>query len=138
MNKSKLWLLVPVLLSGCAVDDYRTYTESSVAGARVSSNSYVAKMQALSDIASSPGSDSATKASAVMAIAMSQQDKPAELKAPKTPLDLVVPLASVGLQGYLGWLDFFKFGIESTKGAADVDAVIRAQQAATVQFGPRQ
>jgi hypothetical protein len=136
-NKIKLLMLaiLAFTLSGCATDDYRTYTESSISSAKVSSNAYVAKMQALAEIASSQGADSATKASAVMAIAMSQQEKPTELKAPKTPIDLVVPLASIGLQGYLGWLDFFKHGIESTKGSADVDAVIRSQQAATVQFG---
>lgn len=138
--KRVLMLLVvagALFLSGCATADYAKYADSTVAMDKEDSAEYVTKIEALTAIAIDPKATDSTKASVAMAIVMLPKGKKRELVAPKDPLELIVPLAGIGLKAYTGWLDLFTFGIDASrsKSAADPDIINRGFTAATVQFG---
>jgi hypothetical protein len=128
-------LLSSFLLFGCATNSYDKYADSSVAMDKEEVEAYSTKIVALTTIATDSKATEATKAGATMAIALTVKPKRQALVAPKDPLDTGLEFAKVGLQGYLGWLNFFSRTIDATKGAADVDIANRAISAGTVQFG---
>ena len=123
------------LTIGCATGNYDKYADATVAIEKEDSESYNTKIIALTTIATDPKATEATRASAVMGVAMLTKPKKAALAAPKDPMESTIEFAKIGLQGYLGWLNFFTKGIEATQGPADVDIVNRAFSAGTIQFG---
>lgn len=98
----KYLLLIPVLLTGCATQDYSKYTESLVAIETAKHNADAEKYRAMAQIAQS--GDTTTKVAAMFSLQGNSQQHSVSIVAPKSPWDTARDLLGIFIpavvQGY--------------------------------------
>jgi len=105
MKKMLILAFAALALVGCATSDYSTYAKAQTDAARHESEAETARIIALAKIAES--GDAATKAGAVMALALSGNKTKTTVQAPQNEAlawaQVLSPLAGQGLQGLFSY-----------------------------------
>ena len=110
-----------VLVSGCATSDYGTYAKAQSEAVRHESDAETARIIALAKIAES--GDAATKAGAVMALALSGNKAKTAMQAPQNEAlawaQALSPLAGQAIQGFYG----FALGVRQSDNAVRTEGL---------------
>ena len=121
MKKLILAAFAALALVGCATSDYGTYAKAQTEAAKHESDAETARIIALAKIAES--GDAATKAGAVMALALSGNKTKTTVQAPQNEAlawaQVLSPLAGQGLQGLFS----YKLGVVQSNNAVQTEGI---------------
>ena len=121
MKKLILAAFAALALVGCATSDYGTYAKAQTEAAKHESDAETARIIALAKIAES--GDAATKAGAVMALALSGNKTKTTVQAPQNEAlawaQVLSPLAGQAVQGFYG----LTLGIRQSDNAVKTEGI---------------